>query len=77
MLVSTNIRMLIPFQSSERPIRIFSYCRVSTTEQAPENQILAIRQKGYKVADSRGGSEIVSGSVEAMKREKFRMLGSH
>ncbi len=58
-------------------MRIFSYCRVSTTEQSTENQIIAIRQKGYEVSDSRVISETVSGSVEAMKREKFKMLINH
>lgn len=58
-------------------MRIFSYCRVSTTEQTTENQIIAIRQKGYEVSDSRVISETVSGSVEAMKREKFKMLINH
>ncbi|MGS0681826.1 recombinase family protein [Shewanella sp. 125m-7] len=58
-------------------MRIFSYCRVSTTEQTTENQILAIRQKGYEVNDARTISETVSGSVEAMKREKFKMLVNH
>lgn len=58
-------------------MRIFSYCRVSTTEQTTENQILAIRQKGYEVNEPRVISETVSGSVEAMKREKFNMLVNH
>ena len=60
-----------------RIMRIFAYCRVSTTEQTTENQIIAIRQKGYKVMDSRIVSETVSGSVEAIKREKFKMLINH
>ena len=58
-------------------MRIFAYCRVSTTEQTTENQVIAIRQKGYEVFDSRTVSETVSGSVEAMKREKFKMLINH
>ena len=58
-------------------MRIFAYCRVSTTEQITENQIIAIRQKGYDVNDTRIISETVSGSVEAMKREKFKMLIEH
>ena len=32
-----------------RIMRIFAYCRVSTTEQTTENQVIAIRQKGYEV----------------------------
>mgnify|MGYP001048195404 CR=1 FL=1 len=58
-------------------MRTFAYCRVSTTEQTTENQIIAIRQKGYDVNDGRVISETVSGSVEAMKREKFKMLINH
>jgi putative DNA-invertase from lambdoid prophage Rac len=58
-------------------MRIFAYCRVSTTEQTTENQIIAIRQKGYEVSDSRVISETISGSVEAMKRDKFKMLINH
>lgn len=53
-------------------MRTFAYCRVSTTEQTTQNQIIAIRQKGYDVSDSRVVSETVSGSVEAMKREQFK-----
>lgn len=62
---------------NEYLMRIFAYCRVSTTEQSTENQIIAIRQKGYEVSDSRAISETVSGSVEAMKREKFQLLINH
>ncbi|HCH4196860.1 TPA: recombinase family protein [Vibrio parahaemolyticus] len=58
-------------------MRVFSYCRVSTTEQSTENQIIAIRQRGYEVIESRVVSETVSGSVEAMKRDKFKMLVEH
>ena len=58
-------------------MRTFSYCRVSTTEQTTENQTLAIQQKGYQVNEARTISETVSGSVEAMKREKFKMLINH
>lgn len=58
-------------------MRIFAYCRVSTTEQTTENQIIAISQKGYDINESRTISETVSGSVEAMKREKFKMLINH
>ncbi|PMG47854.1 recombinase family protein [Shewanella sp. 10N.286.52.B9] len=55
-------------------MRTFCYCRVSTTEQTTENQILAIKHRGYEVINSRVISETVSGSVEAMKREKFSAL---
>jgi DNA invertase Pin-like site-specific DNA recombinase len=58
-------------------MRTFAYCRVSTTEQTTQNQIIAIRQKGYDVSDSRVVSETVSGSLEAMKRKQFKMLINH
>ena len=57
--------------------RIFAYCRVSTIEQTTENQILAIRNAGYEVQDSRVISETVSGSVLAMERKEFRALVDH
>lgn len=58
-------------------MRIFAYCRVSTAEQTTENQIIAIRQKGYDVDNSRIVSETISGSVEAMKRKQFKLLVEH
>lgn len=54
--------------------RTFAYCRVSTTEQITENQVLAIRQAGFIIESSRVVSETVSGSVEAMKRAGFKAL---
>ena len=57
--------------------RTFAYCRVSTSEQTTENQIMAIRQAGYDVLDSRVVSEVVSGGVQAMKRKAFSNLVSH
>lgn len=57
--------------------RVFAYCRVSTTEQTTENQILAIRSRGYEVSDSRIVNETVSGSVQAMKRKAFNALVEH
>ncbi|MFS7382908.1 recombinase family protein [Rahnella inusitata] len=57
--------------------RIFAYCRVSTSEQTTGNQILAIRQVGYDVIDSRVVSETISGSVQAMKRNEFANMVNH
>ncbi|MGF1871872.1 recombinase family protein [Photobacterium indicum] len=54
--------------------RIFAYCRVSTSEQTTENQVLAIRNRGYNVRDSRVMSETVSGSTMAMHRPEFAKL---
>lgn len=41
--------------------RQFIYCRVSTSEQTTENQLSAIRQRGYDVPANRIVSETVSG----------------
>ncbi|KKC99707.1 recombinase family protein [Photobacterium halotolerans] len=57
--------------------RLFAYCRVSTTEQTTENQILAIRNSGYDVTPSRVVSETVSGSRQAMTRPEFSNLVNH
>lgn len=51
--------------------RTFAYCRVSTSEQTTENQIMTIRQAGYDIPDHRFISETVSGGVQAMKRKEF------
>ncbi|MEH0017281.1 recombinase family protein [Citrobacter portucalensis] len=57
--------------------RTFAYCRVSTSEQETENQIIAIRQAGYDVLDNRVVSEVVSGGVQAMKRKAFADMVNH
>lgn len=57
--------------------RTFAYCRVSTSEQATENQIVAIRQAGYDILDNRVVSETVSGGVQAMKRKGFADMVTH
>lgn len=57
--------------------RTFAYCRVSTSEQTTENQIMAIRQAGYDVADNRVVSETVSGGIQAMKRKGFADMVIH
>ncbi|QBF84035.1 recombinase family protein [Shewanella maritima] len=54
--------------------RTFAYCRVSTTEQITENQVLAIRNAGYEIEDSRVVTETVSGSTVAMERQAFSQL---
>lgn len=63
--------------SGVRWMRIFAYCRVSTTEQTTENQVLAIRKAGFDVPDNRVVSEQVSGSQAAMLRNGFKMLVEH
>ena len=57
--------------------RTFAYCRVSTSEQTTENQIMAIRQAGYDVPDNRVVSETVSGGVQAMQRKGFADMVTH
>ena len=57
--------------------RTFAYCRVSTSEQTSENQIMAIRQAGYDVIDNRVVSEVVSGGVQAMQRKAFADMVNH
>ncbi len=65
------IPFLIPAKGHHIMSRTFAYCRVSTSEQTTENQIMAIRQAGYDIPDSRVISETVSGGVQAMKRKEF------
>lgn len=55
-------------------MRTFAYCRVSTSEQTTENQILAIKSAGYSVEKQRVISEICSGSTPTEKRPEFKNL---
>ncbi len=57
--------------------RIFAYCRVSSSEQNTENQVLAIKSKGYEIPNNRIISETISGSVQAMQRKGFSALVEH
>lgn len=57
--------------------RDFAYCRVSTTEQTTDNQILAIAAKGYTIEPHRAITETISGSVCAMQRPAFAALIEH
>nr|ABS84299.1 unknown [Escherichia coli] len=70
------IPFLIPIRGAIMS-RTFAYCRVSTSEQSTENQIMAIRQAGYAVNDSRVISETVSGGVQAMQRKGFADMVTH
>lgn len=58
-------------------MRTFAYCRVSSVEQTVGNQVLAIRNAGYDIPNSRVISEIISGSVRALERTEFAMLVNH
>jgi putative DNA-invertase from lambdoid prophage Rac len=54
--------------------RTFAYARVSTTEQATQNQVGEIEAAGFKVEPHRIISETISGSVSAMQRPGFTRL---
>lgn len=54
--------------------RVFAYCRVSTADQTPDNQILEIQAAGFQLEPRRVISETVSGSTAAMERTGFRKL---
>lgn len=58
-------------------MRTFLYCRVSTTEQTTENQILAAKAKGWDFEPQRIVTEQVSGSVKAMDRKELGTLIEH
>ena len=52
----------------------FAYCRVSTIDQTPENQIHEIEAAGFKIEPRRVIMETVSGSTAAMERVGFKHL---
>lgn len=54
--------------------RVFAYCRVSTADQAPENQVREIAGAGFSVEPARVIREVVSGSVVASQRKEFARL---
>ena len=54
--------------------RVFAYCRVSTLEQATENQRMEIQAAGFNIVDHRIMEESISGSVVASERPEFVRL---
>lgn len=54
--------------------RTFAYCRVSTSDQATDNQVREIAAAGFSVDAKRVVEETVSGSVAAMERKGFARL---
>ena len=57
--------------------RVFAYVRVSTADQTTDNQVLAIRNAGHVIEDSRIISETISGGVNAMERPLFKAMIEH
>lgn len=54
--------------------RLFAYTRVSTADQHPENQRLALAAAGYEAEPHRYFEERISGRVPAQDRPVFRQL---
>ena len=54
--------------------RTFAYCRVSTVDQHPENQLREIESAGFHVEPFRVVSEKISGGVAAANRPGFSRL---
>ncbi|CAH7095729.1 Resolvase [Vibrio chagasii] len=57
--------------------RTFAYCRVSTSDQETDNQVLTIRNAGYDIRDSRFIVEVISGGTKASERPQFSNLLLH
>jgi putative DNA-invertase from lambdoid prophage Rac len=54
--------------------RVFAYCRVSTTDQTTQNQLLEIQAAGFQIEPHRIVEESISGSVSAKERPGFVKL---
>lgn len=54
--------------------RIFGYGRVSTFEQTTENQLVALRDKGFDIQTNRWFSEQISGGTPALGRKEFQRM---
>ena len=54
--------------------RVFSSCRVSTSDQTTDNQVQEIERAGFKVEPKRIVVETISGSSAAMERPGFKSL---
>lgn len=68
------IRASLPFTSGATMSRVFAYCRVSTSDQTTENQMLEIAGAGFAIEPKRVVTETVSGSVAAAERPGFAKL---
>lgn len=54
--------------------RTFAYCRVSTADQTPDNQVRELEGAGFAIDPKRVVAETVSGSIPAMERDGFSRL---
>ena len=54
--------------------RVFAYCRVSTSDQATDNQAQEIKAAGFQLDPKKIVTECVSGSVQATARPQFAKL---
>lgn len=54
--------------------RVFAYCRVSTTDQTTENQVLEISAAGFALNERRIVEETISGAIPAEQRPGFQRL---
>lgn len=54
--------------------RVFAYCRVSTADQTPDNQVREIEAAGFAIQPNRVVAECISGSSEASQRPGFSKL---
>ena len=54
--------------------RVFAYCRVSTSDQTADNQLLEIATAGFEVSPRRAIKETISGSVAACERPGWASL---
>ncbi len=53
---------------------IYAYCRVSTSDQTTENQVLEMDRAGFHVSRDNVFADTVSGSTPAMERPEFADL---
>ena len=55
-------------------MRVFAYCRFTTTDQSTENQVLEIAAAGFAINGRRIVEETIYGSVPAEQRPGFQRL---
>lgn len=54
--------------------RTFLYCRVSTAEQQPQNQVQEVKAAGFDIQPQRIMEETISGSTSTSQRKGFQKL---